>query len=128
MSSNFKKRKNTSIPFTALKKSKTAAFDVESTKNLCSIEAIINNRIPHVGEQIFENQNTNDLIQCLEVSRSWKSLAENVLLKRCNVGLSISRTKIFSRETGNTGNPKKIPGNSREMQKYYINTKKHSIF
>ena len=46
------------------------------------MEKVINLRFPHVGEQIFENVNTDDLIQFLEVSTTWSVLAENVLLKR----------------------------------------------
>ena len=46
------------------------------------MEKVINLRLPHVGEQIFENIKTDDLIQFLEVSTTWKVLAENVLLKR----------------------------------------------
>ena len=43
---------------------------------------MINPGIPHLGEQIFESLDTDDLIQCLKVSKAWKSLAEKILLKR----------------------------------------------
>ena len=46
------------------------------------MEKIINLGIPHVGELIFENFNTAELIDCLVVSQTWKVLAENVLFKR----------------------------------------------
>ena len=46
------------------------------------MENIINLGIPHVGEQIFEDLNTKDLIQYLKVSQAWKALAENVLFQR----------------------------------------------
>ena len=46
------------------------------------MEKVINLRLPHIGEQIFENIDTDGLIQLLEVSTTWKILAENVLLKR----------------------------------------------
>ena len=46
------------------------------------MDKIINLGIPHVAEQIFENIKTQDLITCLEVSETWKVLAENVLIKR----------------------------------------------
>ena len=46
------------------------------------MDRIINLDIPHIGEQIFENINTKELITCLSVSKSWKVLAENVILKR----------------------------------------------
>ena len=48
------------------------------------MEKVINIGIPHVGEQIFENIDTDGLIECLKVSETWKILAENVLLKRWN--------------------------------------------
>ena len=38
--------------------------------------------IPHVLENIFNNLETDDLIQCLEVSPTWKIVAEKVLLKK----------------------------------------------
>ena len=46
------------------------------------MDKIINLGIPHVGEQIFENLDTDNLVQFLKVSRTWKVLAQNVLLKR----------------------------------------------
>ena len=47
------------------------------------MENIIFNRgLPHVGEQIFESLDTPELINCLEVSETWRELAENVLIKR----------------------------------------------
>ena len=46
------------------------------------MENIINLGIPHVGEQVFQSMNTEDLLQCLEVSETWKVLAKNVLLKK----------------------------------------------
>ena len=46
------------------------------------MEKVINLGIPHVGEQIFESIDTPGLIKCLEVSETWKVLAENVLVKR----------------------------------------------
>ena len=44
------------------------------------METIINLGIPPVGEQIFESINTEDLLQFLEVSETWKVLAKNVLM------------------------------------------------
>ena len=46
------------------------------------MEKVINLGIPHVGEKILENIDTDGLIECLKVSETWKILAENVLLKR----------------------------------------------
>ena len=46
------------------------------------MDKIINLGIPHVAELIFESIDTPELINCLEVSETWKELAENVLVKR----------------------------------------------
>ena len=46
------------------------------------MKKVINLNIPHIGEKIFENIGTNDLIEWLKVSKTWKILIENVLLKR----------------------------------------------
>ena len=46
------------------------------------MDLIINLDIPHIGEQIFENIDTDTLVGCLTVSKTWKVLAENVLFKR----------------------------------------------
>ena len=46
------------------------------------MEKVINLHIPHVGEQIFENIDTDDLIKWFMVSETWRILAGNVLLKR----------------------------------------------
>ena len=46
------------------------------------MEKVINLGIPHVGELIFKGFDTPGLIKCLEVSQTWKVLAENVLIKR----------------------------------------------
>ena len=40
------------------------------------MESIINLGIPHVGEQIFSRLGVDDLIQCREVSQTWKILSE----------------------------------------------------
>ena len=46
------------------------------------MDKVINLGIPHVGELIFESIGTPGLVKCLEVSETWKVLAENVLIKR----------------------------------------------
>ena len=46
------------------------------------MDKIINLNIPHIGELIFQGIDTPGLIKCLEVSETWKILAENVLIKR----------------------------------------------
>ena len=46
------------------------------------MEKVINFGVPHIAENIFERIGTPGLIKCLEVSPTWKTLAENVLLKR----------------------------------------------
>ena len=38
--------------------------------------------IPHVGEQIFESLDDEELVQCLLVSETWKVLAEKLLFAR----------------------------------------------
>ena len=43
---------------------------------------VINIGIPHVGELIFESFDTPGLINCMEVSETWRELAGNVLIKR----------------------------------------------
>ena len=43
---------------------------------------IINLNIPHIGEQIFENFEDEELIRLLSVSETWRVLASNVLLQR----------------------------------------------
>ena len=53
--------------------------NVGSTIN---IQDVIHLGIPHVGEQIFESIETDDLIQFLSISKSWKVIAENVLFKK----------------------------------------------
>ena len=54
-------------------------LDLESVSD---IDKLINLRMPHIGELMFECLDTNDLVQCLKVSQTWKVLAEDVLLKR----------------------------------------------
>ena len=46
------------------------------------MDKVINLGIPHVGERIFKNINTKDLVKCVEVSETWNVLAGNVLVKR----------------------------------------------
>ena len=46
------------------------------------MDQVINLHIPHIGEQILQSIDTNGLVECLSVSKSWKVLAENVLFNR----------------------------------------------
>ena len=46
------------------------------------MDKVINLGIPHIGELIFESIDTPGLIEYLEVSETWKVLAENVLIKK----------------------------------------------
>ena len=46
------------------------------------MDRIINLNIPHIGEQIFENFEYEELIRLLSVSETWRVLASNVLLQR----------------------------------------------
>ena len=56
------------------------------------MEKVINLGIPHVGEEIFESINTQDLFKFLGVSETWKVLAENVLVKRKGVMLEACKS------------------------------------
>ena len=46
------------------------------------MDKVINLGIPHAGELIFENIDTDKLVEFRSVSQTWQVLAENVLLKR----------------------------------------------
>ena len=46
------------------------------------MDKIINLGIPHIGEQIFKGLDSEDLVQCLEVSQTWRALAETTLLSK----------------------------------------------
>ena len=46
------------------------------------MDKVINHGLPHIGERIFESIDTHGLIKCLDVSQTWRDLAENVLVKR----------------------------------------------
>ena len=74
------KRKHITKHLTKSKKHRSKKF--KEVQSDCTILEVINLGIPHVGEQIFSSLDTDELIQCLEVSQPWKALAENVLLKR----------------------------------------------
>ena len=55
----------------------------QKLKTRCpKMDKVINVGIPHVGEEIFKSLKSDDLIECLEVSQTWKVLAENVLLTK----------------------------------------------
>ena len=43
------------------------------------MEKIIDLGIPHIGEQIFKCLKLDDLVHCLEVSQTWKTLALSAL-------------------------------------------------
>ena len=47
-----------------------------------TINSIINLGMPHIGEKIFSSIDTNELVQWMNVSKPWKVLIVNVLLKR----------------------------------------------
>ena len=46
------------------------------------MNSVINLGVPHLGEQIFEYLDTPTLIQFRFVSKTWKIIAENVLVNR----------------------------------------------
>ena len=71
-----KRKQSTSEELTNCKKSRN------DTRITLSLNKVINLGMPHVGELIFESIDTPGLINCLEVSQTWKVLAENVLIKR----------------------------------------------
>ena len=52
--------------------------------------------IPHVGENIFENLDTQVLLRCRLVSKAWKEIAEEVLVKRWkeNQFLALQNNKV----------------------------------
>ena len=52
------------------------------TRNTISLNQVISLGIPHVSELVFESIDTPELFQCALVSKTWKVLAENVLIKR----------------------------------------------
>ena len=53
--------------------------------------------MPHVGEQIFESIDTPGLINCMEVSETWRELAGNVLIKRWNGKIYMQIFEAFKR-------------------------------
>ena len=74
----------------ASKKKEESSFEKANVINNIedvNVANVINLGIPHVGEQIFDSININDLVKCLSVSMTWKILTENVLLKRCKVNI-----------------------------------------
>jgi len=62
--------------------SKTKKMRLGKREETINLDNVINLRMPHIGEQIFTSLETDNLIQCLQVSYAWKVLAENVLLKK----------------------------------------------
>ena len=72
-----KRKKSTEVFGNCNKKHESETLTHESP-----IEMIINLRIPHIGENIFSHFNTEELIQLLFVSETWRFLAENALLQR----------------------------------------------
>ena len=46
------------------------------------MDQIINLSFPHIGEQIFKNFSTTKVLEFSQVSKTWKVLAENVIVKR----------------------------------------------
>ena len=75
-----KKRGNISTESGEPKKPRFARFS-ENIRSLCTIGEVVNIGIPHVGEQIFQHLNADDLIQCMKVSKVWHVLAEKVFLR-----------------------------------------------
>ena len=77
------KRKNNSEELlTNCKKKRITENDREGTIQCNPLNEVINLEIPHVGEKIFSNLDTYELVPWLAVSEPWKVLIENVLTKR----------------------------------------------
>ena len=66
------------------------------------MDKVINLGMPHIGEQIFESLDTLGLINCMEVSETWRELAENVLIKRLKGKIYVSIYKACRRKHGKT--------------------------
>ena len=98
------------------------------------MDKIINDRIPHIGEQIFETIDTPSLIHCKSVAKTWKVFAENILFIRfkrnvCDVfefeeGIQTEVFKIlleWSRENEIDFNRKKYGGFTGFLSACYNN-------
>ena len=59
------------------------------------MDKVINIGIPHIGENIFESFDLPGLINCMEVSETWRELAGNVLKKRRNGVIYIQIFEAF---------------------------------
>ena len=57
--------------------SKTKKIRLSKRKETINLDNVINLGMPHIGEQIFESLNTYNLIRFMNVSETWKILAEN---------------------------------------------------
>ena len=79
-----KRRKGKIKPGPACRKGKIriVRLVLERCNTVFKMTTVINSGIPNVGEIIFEDIDTPELIKCMEVSKPWKVLAENVLIKR----------------------------------------------
>ena len=71
-----KRKQSTTEELTNCKRSRN------DTQNILTLNEVINLGIPHIGEKIFRSIDTPGLKSFLEVSETWKVLAENVLVKR----------------------------------------------
>ena len=61
------------------------------------MDKVVNLGIPHVAEQIFQTLDDQALVQCLMVSKTWKTLAENVLITKWS-GQLIAACKLNDSE------------------------------
>ena len=75
------------------------------------MDKVINHGMPHIGECIFESIDTPGLIKCLDVSQTWRDLAENVLVKRWKgkmlLACKMEKQKLYN-YFWNTAIPKKV--------------------
>ena len=57
-------------------------FGSKTTNSNVSLDTIITDNIPHIGEQVLEKMPTDSLIQYQKVSPTWRALARKVLVQR----------------------------------------------
>ena len=65
-----------------LSKKRFSISPKKAKMDFVQIDAIINLRVPHIGEDIFNNLGVDDLIRCEKVSEIWKVLAATVMNRK----------------------------------------------
>ena len=64
---------NTLLSWSILKERRVTCLQTRKHVFEFKMEKIINHGLPHIAEQIFDNINTDGLIQLLKVSKTWNS-------------------------------------------------------